>query len=187
MDVKGLTVVVTGKLQHLSRKEAQAQLKALGAKISGSVSAKTDILFAGEKAGSKLARASQLGVKVLGEQELMALLAGDAEEPTFAAAATKAAFCAAIDAVDWAKALDSTLDALNDALSARLATPPERRPSATTLPTPSTPRDGLGCPPTPPTSTRPSGSGRPLRPAGLPVLHGRDLWPLGDAGCPASP
>ncbi len=121
MDVKGKTVVVTGKLQHLSRKEAQAQLKALGAKVSGSVSAKTDILFAGEKAGSKLARASQLGVKVLGEQELMALLAGDAEAPSFDADAAVEAFCAAIDAVDWAKASDSTLDALNAALFARLA------------------------------------------------------------------
>ena len=121
MDVKGKTVVVTGKLQHLSRKEAETQLKALGAKVSGSVSKKTDILFAGEKAGSKLAKASQLGVTVLGESELVALLAGDAEALSFDSAGSEQALCAAIDAVDWKKAPSEVLDALNTALFERLA------------------------------------------------------------------
>ena len=121
MDVKGKIVVVTGKLQHLSRKEAEAQLKALGATVSGSVSKKTDILFAGEKAGSKLAKASKLGVTVLGESELVALLSGDAEAPSFDAGQSEAELCAAIDAVDWKKAPNEVLDALNAALFERLA------------------------------------------------------------------
>ncbi len=74
MDIKGKKIVLTGKFSEVDRKEAENQLKAMGASCSGSVSAKTDILFAGEKAGSKLATASKLGVAVFGESDLMALL-----------------------------------------------------------------------------------------------------------------
>jgi len=76
MDLKGKTVVLTGKFSELNRSDTEKQLEAMGAKCSGSVSAKTDILFAGEKAGSKLAKASSLGIKVLGESDLQAILSG---------------------------------------------------------------------------------------------------------------
>lgn len=74
MIVKGKTVVLTGTLSALSREEAETKLAALGARVTGSVSAKTDILFAGEKAGSKLAKATRLGIAIHGEPELLALL-----------------------------------------------------------------------------------------------------------------
>lgn len=70
----GKTVVVTGTLS-IERKEFQALLEAAGAKASGSVSAKTDYLIAGESAGSKLAKAQSLGVAVLSEDEARAMLA----------------------------------------------------------------------------------------------------------------
>lgn len=70
----GLTYVLTGTLSQLNRNEAKALLQSLGAKVSGSVSAKTDYLVAGEKAGSKLTKAQELGVKVLTEDDLVALL-----------------------------------------------------------------------------------------------------------------
>jgi DNA ligase (NAD+) len=72
----GLTLVITGTLSGVTREDATAQLKALGAKVVGSVSAKTSYLIAGEEAGSKLAKAQALGVPVLGSQGLAALLAG---------------------------------------------------------------------------------------------------------------
>lgn len=78
MDLKGKTVCITGKFSELNRKEAEAELEKLGATCSGSVSKNTDILFAGEKAGSKLAKASSLGVQVLGESDLIAILSGGA-------------------------------------------------------------------------------------------------------------
>ncbi len=71
----GKTVVLTGTLKNMSRDEAKAKLLELGAKVSGSVSAKTDYLFAGAEAGSKLAKASELGVAIVGEEEMMNLLA----------------------------------------------------------------------------------------------------------------
>lgn len=71
----GKTVVLTGTLQAMGRDDAKAKLMALGAKISGSVSAKTDFVFAGAEAGSKLAKAQDLGVAVLDENQLIALLA----------------------------------------------------------------------------------------------------------------
>jgi NAD-dependent DNA ligase len=74
MDVKGKTVVLTGSLSTLTRDEAETKLKKLGAVIHGSVSAKTDILFVGEKAGSKLARAKSLGIETYDEKALNALL-----------------------------------------------------------------------------------------------------------------
>ncbi|KTF14767.1 NAD-dependent DNA ligase LigA [Pseudoalteromonas sp. H105] len=71
----GLTYVLTGTLNELNRNDAKARLQALGAKVSGSVSAKTDALIAGEKAGSKLTKAQDLGIEVLTEDDLIALLA----------------------------------------------------------------------------------------------------------------
>lgn len=70
----GLTYVLTGTLSQLNRNDAKALLQSLGAKVSGSVSAKTDYLVAGEKAGSKLSKAQELGVKVLTEDDLVQLL-----------------------------------------------------------------------------------------------------------------
>lgn len=71
----GQTWVVTGTLSLMGRDEAKAHLQGLGAKVSGSVSAKTTALLAGEKAGSKLDKAHSLGVKVVLEDEFLALLA----------------------------------------------------------------------------------------------------------------
>tara|TARA_R110001632_G_scaffold59317_1_gene144327 strand:+ start:170 stop:2248 length:2079 start_codon:yes stop_codon:yes gene_type:complete len=68
------TFVLTGTLSKMGRNEAKAALQALGAKVSGSVSAKTDYLVAGEKAGSKLVKAQDLGVSVLTEDEMITLL-----------------------------------------------------------------------------------------------------------------
>jgi len=69
------TFVITGTLSKMGRNEAKAELQALGAKVSGSVSVKTHFLVAGEKAGSKLTKAQDLGVDILTEDELIALLA----------------------------------------------------------------------------------------------------------------
>ncbi|ATG58656.1 MULTISPECIES: NAD-dependent DNA ligase LigA [Pseudoalteromonas] len=70
----GLTYVLTGTLNTLNRNDAKARLQQLGAKVSGSVSAKTDALVAGEKAGSKLTKAQDLGIDVLTEDGLIELL-----------------------------------------------------------------------------------------------------------------
>lgn len=70
----GKTVVLTGTLSLMSRDDAKAKLVALGAKVSGSVSKKTDMVIAGEAAGSKLTKAQELGVRVLSEQEMLQLL-----------------------------------------------------------------------------------------------------------------
>ena len=70
----GLTFVLTGTLEHFTRDEAGAQLKAMGAKVSGSVSKKTSFVVAGEAAGSKLTKAESLGVPVLDEAALQQIL-----------------------------------------------------------------------------------------------------------------
>ena len=69
----GLTYVLTGTLTQMGRSEAKAKLQTLGAKVSGSVSAKTHALVAGDKAGSKLTKAQDLGLKILTEQDLVDL------------------------------------------------------------------------------------------------------------------
>lgn len=67
----GKVVVLTGSFTQLSRSDAKAALQALGAKVTGSVSKNTDIVFAGEAAGSKLTKAAELGIQVLDEQALI--------------------------------------------------------------------------------------------------------------------
>lgn len=70
----GKTVVLTGSLSVMSRDDAKARLVELGAKVSGSVSKKTDLVIAGEAAGSKLAKAQELGIAVIDEAEMIRLL-----------------------------------------------------------------------------------------------------------------
>lgn len=72
----GKTVVLTGSLGRLSRDEAKDKLVALGAKVTGSVSKKTDLVIAGEAAGSKLSKANELGIAVIDEEEMLRLLGG---------------------------------------------------------------------------------------------------------------
>lgn len=74
LPLDGQTWVITGALDSMARDEAKAKLQALGAKVSGSISAKTTALLAGDKAGSKMAKAEKLGVKVVGEEEFLAML-----------------------------------------------------------------------------------------------------------------
>ena len=72
------TFVVTGRLQGFSRSEIEGKIKELGGAVSGGVSRRTDYLVAGEDAGSKLADAQRLEIKVIDEERFLALIAGQA-------------------------------------------------------------------------------------------------------------
>ena len=74
--VAGKTVVFTGTLERVTRAEAKARAEALGAKVAGSISNKTDLVVAGPGAGSKLKRAVELGVEVIDESEWLELIGG---------------------------------------------------------------------------------------------------------------
>ncbi|WP_067830846.1 WD40 repeat domain-containing protein [Actinomadura kijaniata] len=114
MEIIGKTIVLTGKFGGLSRSAAKRELEAMGARVTGSVSAKTDLVFAGRDAGTKVAAAAARGVPVYDEDDLAAVLAGGelaAEapgEPARGAAPFAAAgedpesFLAALRAADWA-------------------------------------------------------------------------------------
>ncbi len=69
---EGMTIVVTGTLETLSREQAEQLIRDLGGSAASSVSKKTSLVVAGEKAGSKLAKAQALGVPVIGETEFLA-------------------------------------------------------------------------------------------------------------------
>jgi DNA ligase (NAD+) len=81
--VVGLTFVLTGTLPHLSREDAKEKIESAGGKVSGSVSKRTDYVVAGADAGSKLAKALELGVAILGEDDLLKLLGESMTESSF--------------------------------------------------------------------------------------------------------
>ena len=74
-EVSGLILVFTGSLESLSRDEAKAQAESLGARVAGSVSAKTGLVIAGPGAGSKLKKAAELGIRVISEADWAAIVA----------------------------------------------------------------------------------------------------------------
>ena len=67
----GKTIVLTGKLSQLTRNEAKEKIESLGGNVAGSVSKKTDLVIAGEEAGSKLTKAEELGIDVWNEERLV--------------------------------------------------------------------------------------------------------------------
>ncbi len=132
MDVQGKTVVLTGKFEQFTRKEAQTALEELGATCGKSVTKTTDILFAGARAGSKVSKATRYGIPVHGEDELMALLVGDPDEKaTFDAGADDLA--AAVAAFDWKEATDADVEALIGVMRARPSAIEDARPAIEAL------------------------------------------------------
>ena len=79
--LEGRTFVVTGTMEEFTRADAKAAITARGGKVTGSVSGRTDALIAGVNAGSKLAKAHSLGVRVLDEDAFVALLEQGLEDP----------------------------------------------------------------------------------------------------------
>lgn len=67
----GKTIVLTGKLEEMSRNDAKAAIEALGGKLAGSVSKKTDLVIAGEAAGSKLTKAEELNIEIWDEAKML--------------------------------------------------------------------------------------------------------------------
>jgi DNA ligase (NAD+) len=78
--LEGLTFVLTGTFPTLTREEAKERIESAGGKVSGSVSKKTNYVIAGEEAGSKLTKAQELGVPILDEAALLAMLAAPAAD-----------------------------------------------------------------------------------------------------------
>ena len=74
--IAGLTLVFTGTLERMTRAEAKVRAEAMGAKVAGSVSARTDLLVAGPGAGSKAKKAAELGVRVIDEDEWLKIAQG---------------------------------------------------------------------------------------------------------------
>src|SRR3954469_15234365 len=81
VNVKGKTVVITGTITGMHRDDVSAKLAALGAHVTGSVSKKTDVVFAAADAGSKKSAAESLGIPVLSEKDLFALIGAPHVEP----------------------------------------------------------------------------------------------------------
>jgi DNA ligase (NAD+) len=80
IDLKGMTIVLTGRFERFNRSQAEEMLRQAGANVTGSVSKKTTLVIAGEEAGSKADRARELGVTIADEDELIRLLEGEAPE-----------------------------------------------------------------------------------------------------------
>ena len=80
MSIHDKKVVITGMFQDLTRAEIKKRLEGLGAKVLSSISRNTDILFAGDKAGSKKEKALSLGVEIRSQRELLTLLEGGQTE-----------------------------------------------------------------------------------------------------------
>jgi DNA ligase (NAD+) len=74
--LEGMSVVLTGTLPTMSREQARAHIEALGGRVASSVSKKTDLVVAGEAAGGKLDKARELGIPIIGEEDLARLLEG---------------------------------------------------------------------------------------------------------------
>ncbi|HAZ05717.1 MAG TPA: hypothetical protein DCY58_04845 [Acetobacterium sp.] len=72
----GKTFVLSGALESMGRQEATEKIEALGGKVSGSVSKKTDFLLSGEKSGSKYTKAQELGIAIIDEDAFLALVTG---------------------------------------------------------------------------------------------------------------